>query len=43
MQFGKETLFDTDSHYKINNKGAATFKLNKKTKTITITLKKMVL
>lgn len=42
MQFGNETLFDTDSHYKINNKGDATFKLNKKAKTITITIKKGV-
>lgn len=42
MQFGNETLFDTDSHYKFNNKGAATLKINKKAKTITVTVKKGV-
>lgn len=42
MQFGEEGLFDTDSQYKINNKGPATFKLNQKAKTVTITIKKGV-
>lgn len=42
MQFGDESLFSTDSHYKFNNKGAADFKLNQKQKTITITVKKGV-
>lgn len=27
MQFGNESLFDTDNNYKINNKGAATLNL----------------
>ena len=42
MQFGNESLFDTDNNYKINNKGAATFKLDKNAKTVTITVKKDV-
>ncbi len=42
MQFGNESLFDTNNQYKINNKGAATFNLNRKAKTITITVKKGV-
>lgn len=42
MQFGNEPLFDTNNSYKINNKGAATFDLNRKAKTITITVKKNV-
>ncbi|NRO81909.1 Oligopeptide-binding protein AppA [Lactobacillus helveticus] len=41
-QFGNETLFDTDDSYKINNKGPATFKLDRKAKTITIEVKKGV-
>ena len=42
MQFGNENLFDTDNTYRINNKGPATFKLDRKKKTITITVKKGV-
>ena len=34
-QFGNESLFDTDDSYKINSKGPATFKLDRKAKTIT--------
>lgn len=41
-QFGNETLFDTDDSYKINNKGPATFKLDRKAKTVTIEVKKGV-
>lgn len=41
-QFGNEVLFDTDDSYKINNKGPATFKLDRKAKTITIEVKKGV-
>ena len=39
-QFGNESLFSTDDNYKINNKGAATFKLDRKAKTVTIEVKK---
>lgn len=39
---GEESLFDTDDHYKINDKGAATMKLDRKAKTVTITIKKGV-
>ncbi|MBW7985671.1 oligopeptide ABC transporter substrate-binding protein [Lactobacillus helveticus] len=39
---GEESLFDTDDQYKINNKGAATMKLDRKAKTVTITVKKGV-
>ena len=40
---GRESLFDTDDHYKINDKGAATLRLDRKeTKTVTITIKKGV-
>lgn len=39
---GNESLFDTDDHYKINNKGAATMKLDRANKTVTITVKKGV-
>lgn len=39
---GEESLFDTDDHYKINDKGAATMKIDKKAKTVTITVKKGV-
>ncbi|MBD5431749.1 MAG: oligopeptide ABC transporter substrate-binding protein [Lactobacillus sp.] len=42
MQFGNESLFDTDDSYKINNKGAATFKLDRKAKTVTVEVKKGV-
>ena len=42
MQFGNESLFDTDDSYKINNKGAATFKLDRNAKTVTIEVKKGV-
>ena len=41
-QFGNESLFSTDDNYKINNKGAATFKLDRKAKTVTIEVKKGV-
>ncbi|NRO25527.1 oligopeptide ABC transporter substrate-binding protein [Lactobacillus helveticus] len=41
-QFGNESLFDTDDSYKINSKGPATFKLDRKAKTITIEVKKGV-
>ncbi|WEV44280.1 oligopeptide ABC transporter substrate-binding protein [Lactobacillus sp. ESL0684] len=39
---GQETLFDTDDHYRITNKGPATLKLDQKASTITITVKKGV-
>ena len=39
---GQESLFDTDNHYKINDKGPATLKLDRKAKTATITIKKGV-
>ena len=39
---GQESLFDVEDDYKINNKGPATFKLDKNAKTITITVKKGV-
>ena len=39
---GQESLFDTDDQYKINDKGAATLRLDRKAKTVTITLKKGV-
>ena len=39
---GQESLFDTDDHYKINDKGPATLKLDRKAKTATITVKKGV-
>ena len=41
-QFGNESLFDTNDSYKINSKGPATFKLDRKAKTITIEVKKGV-
>lgn len=41
-QFGNESLFQQDKNYNINNKGAATFDLNSKAKTITIKIKKGV-
>ncbi|NRO13638.1 Oligopeptide-binding protein AppA [Lactobacillus helveticus] len=41
-QFGNESLFDTDDSYKINSKGPATFKLDRKAKTSTIEVKKGV-
>ena len=41
-QFGNEALFDTDDSYKITSKGPATFKLDRKAKTITIEVKKGV-
>lgn len=40
-QFGNESLFSTDNNYRINNKGAATFKLDRKAKTVTIEVKKV--
>lgn len=42
MSFGNETLFATDDQYKITNKGAATFKMDRKAKTVTIEVKKGV-
>ncbi|MCW8106322.1 ABC transporter substrate-binding protein, partial [Lactobacillus mulieris] len=42
MQFGNESLLATDDSYKFTNKGAATFKLDKNAKTITIEVKKGV-
>ncbi|WEV44334.1 oligopeptide ABC transporter substrate-binding protein [Lactobacillus sp. ESL0684] len=42
MQPGIESLFDTNDQYKINNKGPATFKLDRKAKTVTIEVKKGV-
>ncbi|MDF7638751.1 oligopeptide ABC transporter substrate-binding protein [Lactobacillus sp. ESL0791] len=39
---GLENLFDTDDNFKINDKGPATFKLDRKTKTVTIEIKKGV-
>lgn len=42
MQFGNEALFDTNNQYKITNNGPATFKLDRKAKTVTITVKKGV-
>ncbi len=38
----EESLFDTDNSYRINDKGAATMRMNRKAKTITITVKKGV-
>ncbi|RZM16243.1 peptide ABC transporter substrate-binding protein [Lactobacillus delbrueckii] len=42
MTYGNESLFATDDQYKINNKGAATFKMDRKAKTVTIEVKKGV-
>lgn len=42
MEFGNESLFATDDQYKINDKGAATFKMDRKAKTVTIEVKKGV-
>lgn len=39
---GQEGLFYTNDQYKINNKGPATFKLDRKAKTVTIEIKKGV-
>lgn len=39
---GLETLFDSDDHYKVTDKGPATLKLDVKKKTATITIKKGV-
>lgn len=39
---GQEGLFSVNDQYKINNKGAATFKLDRKAKTVTIEVKKGV-
>lgn len=39
---GEEPLFDTDDNYRINDKGAATMKLDRTAKTVTITVKKGV-
>lgn len=42
MSFGNESLFATDDQYKITDKGAATFKMDRKAKTVTIEVKKGV-
>ncbi len=39
---GQETLFDSDDHFKVTDKGAATRRLDTKNKTITINIKKGV-
>ena len=39
---GNEGLFDVDDDYKINDKGPATLKIDRKNKTVTITVKKGV-
>ncbi|MBA1394357.1 oligopeptide ABC transporter substrate-binding protein, partial [Lactobacillus sp. XV13L] len=39
---GEESLFDTDDNYRINDKGPATLKLDRKNNTVTITMKKGV-
>ena len=39
---GNESLFDVDDDYKINDKGPASLKIDRKNKTVTITLKKGV-
>lgn len=39
---GNESLFDVDDDYKINNKGPASLKIDKKAKTVTISIKKGV-
>lgn len=39
---GQETLFDSDDHFKVTDKGAATRRLDQKNKTITINIKKGV-
>ena len=36
---GQESLFDTDDHYKINDEGPATLRLDRKAKTVTIIIK----
>lgn len=41
-QYGAESLFATDDHYKFTNKGAATIKIDQKAKTATINIKKGV-
>lgn len=41
-QFGDESLFHQTASYNIDNKGAATFDLNNKAKTLTIVIKKGV-
>ena len=38
----EESLFDTDDYYQINDKGPATMKMDRKNKTVTITVKKGV-
>ncbi len=39
---GNESLFDTDDHFRFNNKGPATIKLDRSNKTVTIVVKKGV-
>ncbi len=41
-QYGAESLFATDDHYKYTDKGAATIKIDQKAKTATINIKKGV-
>lgn len=41
-QYGSESLFATDDHYKFTDDGAATVKIDRKAKTITVTIKKGV-
>ncbi|RMC24525.1 MULTISPECIES: oligopeptide ABC transporter substrate-binding protein [unclassified Lactobacillus] len=42
MAPGNESLFDTDDNYRINDKGPASLKIDLKTKTVTINVKKGV-
>ena len=42
MQYGAESLFGTDDHYKYNDNGAATIKIDPKAKTATVNIKKGV-
>ncbi|RMC39509.1 oligopeptide ABC transporter substrate-binding protein [Lactobacillus sp. ESL0236] len=42
MEPGNESLFDTDDNYQITNKGPASLKIDKKNKTVSITIKKGV-
>lgn len=38
-QYGSESLFSTDDHYKFTDQGAATVRINRQAKTITINIK----
>ncbi|GFZ27230.1 oligopeptide ABC transporter substrate-binding protein [Lactobacillus corticis] len=42
MQYGDESLFATDDHYRFTDQGAATIKIDQKAKTATVTIKKGV-